>query len=235
MTGFFVTATGTEIGKTFISQALVRYAKSQKIPFFPSKPIISGWSDEIEQSDTGLLLKAAGLDINEANIEAVSPWRFTLPLTPDMAAIAENREIDIQSLMQYCREQKRFAQSQGAQHLIEGVGGLMSPIKGRFTNLEWIKILNYRCIVVTGSYLGALSHTLTALKVLESEGVEIAALVVNETPHSKVSLADTVGYLNAMVSFPVIDIPWQQNTISCHYIAGLYQRLLKEQVAIECA
>jgi dethiobiotin synthetase len=229
MTGFFVTATGTEIGKTFITQALVRYSKTQKIPFIPSKPIISGWSNEIEESDTGLLLKAAGLAINEANIDAMSPWRFTLPLSPDMAAVAENREMDIQSLIQYCNKQRAFAQRQGAQYLIEGVGGLMSPIKGRFTNLEWIKTLNCRCIVVTGSYLGTLSHTLTALKVLENEGVEIAALVVNETPRSMVPLADTADYLHNIASFPVIDIPWQQNTISHDYIARLYHALVKEK------
>lgn len=228
MTGFFVTATGTEIGKTFITTALVRYAKNQKVSFLPSKPIISGWSDDIEQSDTGLLLKAAGLLINEANIEALSPWRYTLPLTPDMAAFLENREISISLLMDFCQKRQLLAKERNAIHLIEGAGGLMSPIKGRFTNLEWIKALDYRCILIVGSYLGTLSHTLTALKALESAGIKIAALVVNETPSSKVPLAYTVDYLSATAPFPVIEIPHVTGNISTAHQATLYNALLKE-------
>ena len=223
MTGIFVTATGTEVGKTYVSEALIRYAKTQKALIFPSKPIISGWlPSDIEQSDTARLLKAADLIVNEANIEAISRWRFTLPLTPDMAAIKENKEIDVQELIRFCEQRTLLAKREGAGHLIEGVGGLMSPIKGYFTNLEWLIALNYPCILVTGSYLGTLSHTLTALKVLQNEGVPIKAVVVNETPQSSVPLTDTVDYLRTRGAYPVIEIPWQQNAISTAYIRPLY-------------
>lgn len=226
MTGIFVTATGTEVGKTYVSEALIRYAKSQNALILPSKPVISGWlPDDIEQSDTGRLLKAADLIVNEGNIEAISPWRLTLPLTPDMAAMKENKEINIQELIHFCEQRTLFAKNKGAKHLIEGVGGLMSPIKGRFTNLEWLKALNYRCILVTGSYLGTLSHTLTALRVLQNEGILIAALVVNETPKSSVFLTDTVDYLRTDGAYPVIEIPWQPTAPSIHHLSPLYEVL----------
>jgi len=226
MTGIFVTATGTEVGKTYVSEALIRYAKNQKNLILPSKPIISGWlPNDIEQTDTARLLKAADLMVNEANIKAISPWRFTLPLTPEMAAQKENKEINIQELIHFCEQRTLLAKKEGVHHLIEGVGGLMSPIKGHFTNLEWLKALNYRCILVTGSYLGTLSHTLTALKVLQNEGLQIAAVVVNETPQSSVPLADTVRYLTTYGSFPVIEIPWQPNAVSIAHLSPLYELL----------
>lgn len=230
MTGIFVTATGTEVGKTFISTALIRYANRKETAFLATKPIISGWpnsSNGIKDTDTALLIKAQDLPLNEENIAAVSPWRFTLALTPDMAAKAQDDPIDVSKLLDFCKRQEAQAVHQKKIHLIEGVGGLMSPIKGRFTNLEWVKSLQYPCILVVGTYLGALSHTLTALKVLQSEGVGVVALVVNETLNSPVSLAQTVEYLKDHVFCDVIEMPWQPRDPVDAYIAALYQSLLK--------
>jgi len=232
MTGIFVTATGTDIGKTFISSQLINYAKNQTIAFLPSKPVISGWpqhSNEIENSDTARLIKASGLPVNQCNIEAVSPWRFTLPLAPEMAAKAEGRDINIEQLIDFCQRRQQLANRCKKMHLIEGVGGLMSPITGHFTNVEWLKALNCRCILVAGTYLGTLSHTLTALKVLENEGVKITALVINETQQSTVSLADTCAYLKGYVSCDVVVVPWQENEVVTPSLISLYHSLREEK------
>lgn len=217
MTGIFVTATGTEIGKTYVSSHLLSVKKDA---FLPSKPIISGWpskQDEQEQTDTALLLKASGYPLSSKNIDMISPWRFALPLTPDMAALKEGREIDIEKLLDFCKQREELANLQHKQHLIEGVGGLMSPIWGQFTNLEWIKALNYRCILLTGSYLGSISHTLCALKVLNQEKVSIAALVVNETKASTVSLTETCDYYKKYVNCEVIALPRQEKISGTNY------------------
>lgn len=217
MTGIFVTATGTEIGKTFVSSHLL---SAHKETFLPSKPIISGWPekyDDVENTDTALLLKASGYPLTAQNIEMISPWRFALPLTPDMAALKEGRGIDIEALLDFCKRREQLAHDQNKLHLIEGVGGLMSPIWGRFTNLEWIKALNYRCILLTGSYLGSISHTLCTLKVLAHEKVSVAALVVNETKASTVPLQETCDYYEKHVECEVIALPRQQKISGTNY------------------
>ncbi|MGE3318399.1 MAG: dethiobiotin synthase [Candidatus Berkiella sp.] len=217
MTGIFVTATGTEIGKTYVSSHLLSTVRNELVP---SKPIITGWpslSEEVANTDSALLLKASGYPLTPKNIDWVSPWRFSLPLTPDMAALAEGREIDIEKLLDFCKRREQWAMTQHKQHLIEGVGGLMSPIWGRFTNLEWIKALNYRCILVTGSYLGSLNHTLCALKVLANEKVTVGALVVNETPTSTVSLHETCDYYKKHVDCEVIAIPRHEKISGTNY------------------
>ncbi len=91
MTGIFIAATGTDLGKTHLCAQLLQRGQQDKQPFWISKPIISGWPVDqarIATTDTAILLQAAGLPIDEAHIQAISPWRFVLPQTPDMAAKA---------------------------------------------------------------------------------------------------------------------------------------------------
>jgi len=99
---------------------------------------------------------------------------------------------------------------------MEGVGGLMSPICTRWTGLDWIVALACPCLLVTGSYLGALSHTLTAAKVLQTQGIAFI-VVVNETPHSTVSFKETCESLTDFLpSVPIFAI---------HAIGSLYQAI----------
>lgn len=230
MTGIFVTATGTELGKSFICAQLLRLGNQQKISFLPSKPVISGWpttSNDIVHSDTGILLTASDLLINEENIAAVSPWRYTLPLSPDMAAIAEGHVIDIDALIDFCHKRSQVAKQQGKIHLIEGVGGLMSPINGAFTNLEWLIALKCPCILIAGSYLGSLSHTLTALKVLTMQNVTVRAVVVNETRDSTVGFRDTVNYLKRYIApIPVLSLTHQSKAPITDSILSLYRLIV---------
>ena len=66
------------------------------------KPVISGYcEDELELSDTGCILTALGLSLELQNVQKVSPWRFQEPISPDMAAERENREIDLWELVNW--------------------------------------------------------------------------------------------------------------------------------------
>ncbi len=66
--------------------------------------------------------------------------------------------------------------------LIEGAGGVMSPIDDSHTVLDLIAGLGHPAVLVTGSYLGAISHTLTAICALKSRGVPIQGVLVSESP-----------------------------------------------------
>ena len=75
--------------------------------------------------------------------------------------------------------------------LIEGAGGLMSPVSAEHIMLDWIVALGLPVILVAGSYLGTISHTLTALDVLARRSLKVAAVVVSETAGSPVRLEET--------------------------------------------
>jgi dethiobiotin synthetase len=179
MSAYFVTATGTDVGKTFVARGLIRALRSRGRNVAALKPVMSGFEPaEATGSDGGLLLSALGREPTLEAIAEISPWRFAAPLAPDLAAAREGRTLDYPGLIDFCR--KAVAANRDAL-LIEGVGGIMSPIDRDHTVLDWMKALGLPLIVVTGSYLGTLSHTLTALDVLERHDLAITALVISES------------------------------------------------------
>jgi len=189
MSAFFVTATGTEIGKTYVTAGLVRHLRAQKKRVDALKPVVSGFDEaNMRDSDPAKLLEALGLAVNKEEIAKIAPWRFAAPLSPDMAAAREGKNIDFDALVKFCRE--AMAENKGTL-FIEGVGGAMVPLDDRHTMFHWMLALGLPVILVTGTYLGTLSHTLTALDALRGRRVKVPAIVVNETAGSDVPLADT--------------------------------------------
>ncbi|MFZ5930953.1 MAG: dethiobiotin synthase [Pseudomonadota bacterium] len=186
----FITASGTEIGKTFVTSLLIRQLRAKGKSVAALKPLITGYTDETApQSDTRHLLDALGLPMNAQNIAAISPWRFEAPLAPNMAAVREGRQIDLKEVIAFCNAARNGAQDY---LLIEGVGGVMVPLNDAYTVREWIMILQMPTLLVTGSYLGSISHTLTALETLQSRGIKVAGIVISESPMSPVPLGETL-------------------------------------------
>ena len=80
--------------------------------------------------------------------------------------------------------------------LIEGVGGLMSPVTPDATGLDWLERLRLPALLVSGSYLGAISHALTAVETLRAHAVPLVAVVVSQSegaPVSPETVAEAIG------------------------------------------
>jgi dethiobiotin synthetase len=191
MTAFFVTATGTDIGKTFVTRGLIWHFRSHGSSVEAVKPIVSGFDPrEAEGSDPGLLLAALGRKVTIDEIALVSPWRFAAPLSPHIAARRENREVDYSAILDFCRA---ATTTRADVVFIEGAGGIMTPIDDRHTMCDLMTALAVPLVLVAGSYLGTISHTLSALDVLGRRSLKTAAIVVSQTEGSAVSLDETVG------------------------------------------
>lgn len=193
MTAIFVTATGTDIGKTFVAAGLIRHYRKAGRAVDAVKPVMTGFSAEaIGDSDAATLLAALGRATSMPEIERISPWRFKAPLSPDMAARLEGGAIDFNEVVEFSRS--AIAGRRGVL-LIEGIGGVMVPLDDRRTVLDWMSVLRIPVVLVAGTYVGTLSHTLTALEVVARRNIDIAAVVVNESEYSAASLADTIATL----------------------------------------
>lgn len=189
MTGFFITASGTDVGKTFVTAGLLRHYAAQGVKARAIKPVLSGFDPStLAESDSGRLLAAGAQEVTLENIEAITPWRFSAPLSPDMAARREGKTIDFGGVVTFSRE----AAHHTGPFFIEGVGGVMVPLTDTQTVLDWIEALALPAVLVTGSYLGAISHALTAFDALHRRALAVAAIVVSESENSTVPLDDTV-------------------------------------------
>jgi dethiobiotin synthetase len=204
MPAHFVTATGTDIGKTFVSCGLISHLRQEGRTVEAIKPVVTGFDPAAAAaSDPAMLLAALGRP--QADIPAISPWRFEAPLSPDLAARREGRAIDFAQLVDFCQTAMGSAKDA---LLVEGIGGIMVPLDDRNTVLDWMLALRLPLILVTGSYLGALSHTLSAVDVLRGRDLRIAAAVVSESVASPVPLDDTVAVLARFVQpIPVFALP----------------------------
>jgi dethiobiotin synthetase len=206
VTAIFITATGTEVGKTFVAASLIRHLRQMGRSVEAIKPVVSGFDPEAAAaSDPGILLQALGFPATLPNIERISPWRFRAAMSPDAAARLENGRIDVDEVVAFCRS--AFERRQEIL-LIEGVGGVMVPLDDQRTVLDVMMALQLPLILVAGSYLGTISHTLTALDALFRRDLSVLVTIVSETPGSAVPLAETVAAI-ARFAEPVIGLPRQ--------------------------
>jgi dethiobiotin synthetase len=206
MTAAFISATGTDIGKTFVSTGLIRHFRAIGRTVDAVKPVVSGFDpDGWRQSDPAYLLAALGRPLLAEELERVSPWRFKAPLSPHMAAMLEGRIIPFQEIVEFCR--RAMTACRGVL-LIEGIGGVMVPLDEHRTVLDLMSVLRIPVLLVAGSYVGTISHSLTSLEVLVRRNIEVSAVVVSESEHSAASLADTVATLRRFAdAIDVIALP----------------------------
>ncbi len=191
---FFVTSTGTGIGKTFISVKIIEYFLKNQITIEPFKPVLSGYDKKnIKESDSGKLLTAINTELSFSNIESISPWLFSRPVAPTLAAKYENKKITFQSLKKWCIDKKRYSNSN--YQLFEGAGGLMVPIQKRKTFINLFKELRMPVILIVGSYLGTISHTLSAYENLKTNKIDIINIIINEGNKKAVSYQENLSLL----------------------------------------
>jgi dethiobiotin synthetase len=206
MSAVFVTATGTDIGKTFITAALIRHMRGAGHAVHAIKPVVTGFDqDAWQNSDPATLLAALARPITLQEVERISPWRFKAPLSPDMAGRREGRAIVLAQVVEFCRDTLK---GHPGTVLIEGIGGVMVPLDEHRTVLDWMSVLRIPIILVTGTYVGTISHTLTSLEVLARRNLDVAAVAVSESWQSAASLEDTLASLKRFAdAIDVIGIP----------------------------
>jgi dethiobiotin synthetase len=173
----FVAGAHTDVGKTWFSCALIRTAIRLGLSVSAFKPVVSGLDPNNHAgSDPGRLLAALGRSGDD--IATISPWRFAAPLAPPMAAALEGQTLPLAPMVEACRNALAAPVDLA---LVEGVGGLMSPIADDGLGLDLMIALDPPSFLVTGSYLGAISHVLTAHAVMQARGLSVAAIVVSES------------------------------------------------------
>lgn len=221
MKRFFVTSSGTGIGKTVVTCALTRQLRGRGSDVRTLKPIITDFAEHrMEESDTYEIIHALGHSVSAETIAHVSPWRFIAPLSPDMAAARDGRSIDFADLIDFCAPQHEDVQ------LIEGVGGAFVPLDDTHLVVDWIEALKIPVILVAGSYLGTLSHTIATIRALEARDIEIGALIISESDESPVPMDETIETLRRFLpGVPITQLPrlsdWREAPDLVGHIAGL--------------
>jgi dethiobiotin synthetase len=164
----FITGTDTGIGKTFVTALLLRSLRAKGVDAVGFKPICCGGREDAE-----ILRRASGdaLTLNEVN-----PVWLRTPAAPYVAAIIENRQIDLALI----REVYASLCARHESVLVEGVGGWLVPILADYAVADLAREMDLPVIVVVANRLGALNHTGLTLADIRQRGVSCLGLILNQ-------------------------------------------------------
>ncbi len=217
MTTLFITASDTDVGKTYITTNLLRLFlqipkglqhTSQKAPqqsphVRAIKPVETGF-DYSASDKQGVPVGSDVHSYQQVNPKNNYPpaYYFDVPASPHYSARLANSHIDIDHLENYCRE--HIAQSDVT--LIEGAGGLLVPFNHQYNFTHLIKRLNCPIILVVKNQLGAINQALTNIQLCEFHGIDIACVVMNQTnPNDELAL-ENIAFVQSQTDVPVIQV-----------------------------
>ena len=165
----FITGTDTGVGKTVLACLLTRHCRARGISVGAFKPVCSGGRDDAEALHTAL--------DGELALDEINPWHFRALVTPLLAARAEKKAVKLAQVLAKARRlQERFPIL-----IVEGAGGLLSPLGEDFDSRDLITALRATPVVVSPNRLGAINQVLLTLAALP-RGVSQSAPVVLVTP-----------------------------------------------------
>lgn len=167
MSGFFITGTDTEIGKTYVTCALLRDLRRRGMKAVGYKAMACG-----DRGDARAMMSATDPSLPA---DVVNPVYLRAATAPYVAAMLENRTLTLDELV---RGYKALAEY-GSPVLAEGAGGWEVPIAPGITMADFAVALGLPVVVVVGNKLGAVNHAVMTVQGIRSRGLEVRAIVLN--------------------------------------------------------
>jgi dethiobiotin synthetase len=184
----FITGTDTGVGKTAVSAGLCAFLSLRKrLDVGVMKPFESGLpklSKSELSCDARFLKEASG---SRDALSEISPYTFEAPLAPETAARQENIIIDMDVVN--ATHERLLAQHDIL--VVEGAGGVFVPIKKRFFFADLMKAWNVPVIIVSRLGLGTINHTLLTHAFLQSKGIKVLGVILNDREGDKGPAAET--------------------------------------------
>lgn len=214
--GLMIVGTDTDVGKTYVSTAIVKQLMSEGVLTGTYKPACSG---AVIDEATGDLYWE---DINQLSqaieqkfpIERICPQTFQAPLAPPVAAQKEGKQVD-ETLL---RQGALWWQDQADFLIIEGVGGVLCPLTETMLIVDFAVELQYPVLIVARAGLGTINHSLLTIEALQKRGICIAGIILNDVdPHlndeSRLSNAAQIQQWTTVPVLSFVPFEWQSNLL----------------------
>ena len=175
MNSFFVTGTDTDVGKTCVSAAIAKHLHDNNVDVGVMKPFASGYKTTTDSisSDVEILIKYSGA---KDPIDLVNPYYFEIPTSPYDACKQLNLEIDISKVIESYKQLTSIHDVV----IVEGIGGIMTPIFKNYFVSDLISDLQLESIIVTGSKIGTVNHLMLTYEHALQKKLKLKGLLVNQ-------------------------------------------------------
>ncbi len=174
MNAYFITGTDTGVGKTSITAGLAGSMRKMGVDVGVMKPIATGYPNKtgFKSSDVVKLVEAASVKDPE---NLINPVFLPLPTSPYDATKLLELSVDMPLIF----EQFKKLLSMHEMLLVEGIGGIMTPITKNFFVADMIKGMNIEAIIVTRATIGTLNHTVMTCNACKDYGIKIRGIIIN--------------------------------------------------------
>ena len=221
MKPLFVTATDTDIGKTFVCAGLAYALKKSGIDVGIMKPFACGVKQKIgfSSNDLTILTNAAMVDDAE---DIINPFFFPIPASPYTAAKNLGVKIDIEHVMECFRKLDEIHDIV----LVEGIGGIMTPILKDYAIIDLIKDLMANTIIVTSSKIGTVNHTVLTCNMCKNMNIPIKGLIINNFDSTGYPIPELERDLSALTDLPVLcSLPHMKKFNLSNYSALIQEKI----------
>lgn len=175
MKAIFVTGTDTGVGKTIICGCLASFLSKKGYKVIPQKWVHTGVGELPYDILIHLRMLGKSREEVEEFLPHMAPYSFPLPASPHLAAESAGKKIEpdtIEASFEYLSERFDFI-------VVEGVGGLMVPLRRDWLLVDLLEKLNLPTIVVARNVLGAINHTLLTIEALRSHRIRVLGVIFN--------------------------------------------------------
>ena len=187
-TGFFVTGTDTEVGKTLVAGALIELLKKKYARVAAFKPVVAGlalYDGVLANEDVLALSQVANAGQTS---EEICPYALKMPAAPHLVAEIENIQINIDSI----RKSFAHCQKNADAVVVEGAGGFYVPLQGLYSFADFAKEINLPVVMVVAMRLGCINHALLTAKAIAAEGLKLKGWVANTMGHAMPLLDENI-------------------------------------------
>ena len=223
MKPLFITATDTDIGKTYVCAGLAHSLKKLDIDVGIMKPFACGVKQKTGFSSNDLTILSKAAMVNDAE-ELLNPFFFPIPASPYTAAKNLGVKIDIAHVMECFRKLDKIHDVV----LVEGIGGIMTPILKDYAVIDLIKDLDANTIIVTSSKIGTVNHTVLTCNMCKNMNIPIKGLIINNFDSTGYPIDELERDLNTLTNLPVLcSLPHMEK-----FNLSKYSDLIQEKVDI---
>ncbi len=200
---FFVTGTDTDVGKSWVTVALLRILRAQGLRVGAVKPLVSGCpgGDPATNADITLLSAAQP----ERHLDSLCLHAFEPPIAPHIAAEEAGQPLSADQLARWCRQQARGLDLL----LVEGVGGWRVPLNETESLCHWAAAMDASVLLVVGMKLGCINHALLSAEAILADGLPLTGWLANWLDRQMNRAEENLASLQARMPAPLLaQAPW---------------------------
>jgi dethiobiotin synthetase len=202
--GYFVTGTGTGVGKTRVSCVLLHAFDEGRKIVVGMKPVAAGMENG-KWEDVELLSSASTI---KPSRELINPYALVPPIAPHIGAEQAGIRIDVEVIRDALSELQELADVV----IVEGVGGFLVPLNERQNGADLAVALGLPVILVVGVQLGCLSHALLTAQAVQAAGLTLAGWVANRIDPAMQAFDENIIALERRLKCPLLGVlPFQQS------------------------